>query len=118
MNKKKRNSFNDGVIGIYSEKDTLINTDFNAKINAKTIDDYEFIVSLCYKEQTKRNEDFLFAEAMGKNLTWKIKTPLLEAVESNHTVIYNNQTFSIINIDYDKSNNEMYFYLERGRKLA
>lgn len=116
MKKKKVSSYNDGVVSVYSEKSTLI-TDFNAKTNARTIGDYNFINDLCFEEQTKRQEDFLFAEAMGKKLTWKIKTPLVDWLESNHKIIFENYVYDIINIDPDKANKDLYIYLERGRKI-
>lgn len=117
MQKQKRSSFNDGVVGIYSEKGTLIDTDFNAKTNARNVSDFDFICDLCFKEQSRRQEDFLFAEAMGKNLTWKIKTPLVDCVEVNHKVIYANKMFDIISLDPDRANKELYIYLEGGRKI-
>ena len=115
MIQKKKNSFNDGVVGVYSEKP--LKTDFNAKTNAKTINDYEHIIDLCFSEETKRQEDFLFAEAMGKKLTWKIKTPLVQGIESNYKIIFNNDAYDIINVDQDNTNKELYIYLERGRKV-
>lgn len=114
---KKRNSYNDGVVSLYSEKSTLINTDFNAKTNARTLKDYDYITDLCFREQTKRQEDFLFAQTMGKKLTWKIKTPLVEGIETNHKIIFNNYVYDIINIDPDRINKELYIYLEGGRKI-
>lgn len=116
MLKKKVNSYNDGVIGIYKEKSTLTN-DFNAKTNAKTIDDYDFIMNLFYSEQSKRQEDFLFANAMGSKLTLKLKTPLVENIKTSYKVILNNFVYDIISIDPDKTNKELYFYLEGGREL-
>lgn len=116
MMKKKVSSYNDGVIGVYSEKPTLFN-DFNAKINGKTIDDYEFVTELCFSEESKRQEDFLFAEAMGRKLTLKVKTPLVDGIETNYKVILNNFIYDIIRIDPDKKNKDLYFYLEGGRKL-
>ena len=115
MQVKKRTSFNDGVVGVYSEKPLL--TNFNAKTNAKTINDYEFIMNLYFSEETKRQEDFLFAEAMGKKLTWKIKTPLVQGIETTHKIIFNNDVYDIINMDQDNTNKELYIYLERGRKV-
>ena len=117
MQVKKKTSFNDGVIGVYSENYNLINADFNAKTNARTLKDYDFIMNLCFKEESKRHEDFLFAEAMNKKLTWKIKTPLIEGVEVNHKVIFNNFVYDIISIDPDRLNKELYIYLEGGRKI-
>lgn len=117
MLKKKMNSYNDGVIGVYKEDLTLINTDFNAKMNAKKLSDFTHIMDLCFLEQSKRHEDFLFAEAMGKKLTWKIKTPLVEGIEVNHKVIYNNLVYDIINIDPNNTDKELYIYLEGGKKI-
>ena len=116
MLKKKISSYNDGVVGVYSEKSTLIN-DFNAKTNGKTIDDFNYITDLCFEEQSKRQEDFLFADAMGKKLTWKIKTPLVDGVEVNHKIIFENYVYDIINIDPDKTNKDLYIYLEKGQKI-
>lgn len=114
---KKISSYNDGVIGVYSEKSTLI-TDFNAKTNARTIEDYNFITDLCFSEETKRQEDFLFADAMGKKLTLKVKTPLVDGIETKYKVILNNFVYDIIKLDSDKKNKDLYFYLEEGRELA
>lgn len=116
MLKKKVSSYNDGVIGIYSEKSTLIN-DFNAKTNARKIDDYEFIMNLFYSEESKRQEDFLFANAMGRKLTLKVKTPLVDGIKTSHKVILNNFVYDIISIDPDKKNKDLYFYLEGGRTI-
>lgn len=117
MLKKKVSSYNDGVIGIYKELPSLINRDFEAKTNARTINDFEFIMNLCYSEESKRHEDFLFAEAMGKKLTLKVKTPLVDGIETNHKVILDNFVYDIINIDLDKKNKDLYIYLEGGRKI-
>ncbi len=116
MLKKKISSYNDGVVGVYSEKSTLINN-FRAKTNGKTIDDYEFITDLCFSEQSKRQEDFLFAEAMGKKLTWKIKTPLVDGIETHHKIIFESYVYDIINVDPDKLNKDLYIYLERGQRI-
>lgn len=116
--KKKISSYNDGVIGVYREKDTLFNTDFNAKTNARTLNDYEHIIDLCFSEENKRQEDFLFANSMGKSLTMKVKTPLVNGIETNYKVILNNFVYDIINIDPDIKNQDLYIYLEGGRELA
>lgn len=116
MQKKNLLSYNDGVIGIYKEKSTLINN-FNAKINARTINDYEFVTNLFYSEESKRQEDFLFANAMGRKLTLKVKTPLVEGIKTSYKVILDNFVYDIINIDPNEKNKSLYFYLEGGREL-
>lgn len=113
---KKKASLNDGVCGVYVEKTTLIN-DFNAKINAKTIDDYDFIIDLFYSVENIREEDFEFAERMGKKLTMKIKTTLVDSIEGKHKIILENKVYDIIKKDPDIRNKYLYLYLEGGRKL-
>lgn len=117
MQVKKMNSYNDGVISIYKELPTLINTDFNAKRNAKTINDYELVTFLYYSEVNARDEDFIFAEAMGRKLTMKIKTPLTGSVESSYKVLINDLMYDIIKVDPNKMNKELFIYLEGGRKI-
>lgn len=117
MQVMKKNSFNDGVVGIYKELPTLMNTDFNAKRNAKTIKDFQLITSLFYTELSARNEDFLFAEAMNRKLTMKIKTPLVNTIEPNYKALINNRMYDIIKIDPNRMNKELYIYLEGGQKI-
>lgn len=117
MLKKKVSSYNDGVVSVYSEKNSLMNTDFNVKTNARTIEDYEFVGSLCYSQVNARIEDFEFAEAIGKRLTMKIKTPLVNWVKQKHKIILDNQVYDIINCDPDIKNRDLYIYLEGGRRL-
>lgn len=116
ISKKKANSYNHGVCGVYVEKTTLIN-DFNAKRNAKTIDDYEFIMNLYYSVENMREEDFEFAERMGKRLTMKIRTPLVDTVLSNHKIIIDSLVYDIIRIDPNIKNRDLYLHLEGGRKV-
>lgn len=117
MMRKKVSSYNDGVVGVYAEKNTLINTNFRAKTNARTIEDYDFIIDLFYSEVNAREEDFEFAERMGKKLTMKIKTPLVNSIKSRHKIILNDYVYDIIKIDPDRRNKDLYIYLEGGRKL-
>ena len=70
-------SFNDGVLDVYRDKD--IKTPFGAKVNARSVDDLEFVVRLAYKAQAIRGQDFTFAERHGMVLTMKVKTHLVPA---------------------------------------
>lgn len=115
MLKKKISSYNDGVLGVYQANTTF--TSFNAKTNGRTLNDYKFIMNLYFSEENKRQEDFLFAEAMGKKLTLKVKTPLVEGVENNHKIILGNIVYDIIKLDLDKKNKDLYLYLEEGCEI-
>lgn len=113
---QNKNSYNDGVAMVVKEKQIM--NDFNAKLNLKSLDDFEIIARLFYSEQSKRNEDMLFAQSMGKKLTLKIKTPMLNNVKNNYKVIIEKYVYDIIHIDFDKINRELYLYLEGVRALA
>lgn len=115
LNQKKQTSFNDGIIYVYSEN--LIETSFSGKKNVKSLDDLTFITKLFYKEESKRQQDIIFADSMGRKLTLKLKTPLIDGISSNHKVVIGNDLYDIFQLDPDKTNNELYFYLERVRTI-
>lgn len=116
MKKKKLSSYNDGVCGIYVEKANIIN-DFNAKRNAKTLEDYNLKKFIHYSIENIREEDYEFAERMEKKLTMKIKTPLVNDIKSEDKVIIDSYVYDIIKIDPDIRNKDLYIYLEGGRKI-
>ena len=68
----KITNYNDGYIRVYKERNK--ESDFGARKNIKTFDDLEFIVKLAYKECSKRQQDFDFAESRNRTLNIKIKT--------------------------------------------
>ena len=109
MKKMKFSNFNDGYMHVYNEKPVY--TDFKAKKNIKSIDNLEFIVTLAYEECSKRQQDLDFAESHNKTLNLKIKT-------SNQKIVILDELYDIIYIDSDRKKQEMYFYLERVRKIA
>lgn len=115
LNPKKQTSYNDGIVYIYSEN--LNETSFSAKKNVKTLDDLNFITKLFYSEESKRQQDIVFAESMDRKLTLKIKTPLSSKINSNHKAVIGDDLYDIFQLDPDKDNNELYFYLERVRKI-
>lgn len=115
MIRKKFSTYNDGVLLVYKEKRQT--TNFNAVKNTRTIDDLEFVVKLDYEEKSKRDTDLDFAEAQGRTLTLKVKTRLYH-LDKTLMVVIGNIMYSIINLDEDRANGEMYFYLEEVRELA
>lgn len=114
--KKKIRTYNDGFIHIYNEKP--IRTDFGAKRNTKNKDTLEFVVKLAYNECSKRQEDIDFAEGRDKTLNLKVRTRLLDTLNTEQKVIIDGVLYDIINIDYDRSNREMYFYLEKVKVIG
>ncbi len=116
MMKSKRKSYNDGVIELYSEIPKA--TDFAAKKNARSISDLTYIAKLAFAEVSRRDQDVIFAEALGRNLTVKLKTPYLSSALSTHKVVLGQYLYDIIKLDQDRKNQELYFYLEGVRPFV
>lgn len=115
MKKLKRSSLNNGVALIAVENTAP--TSFNGKRNSKTLSDFTAIGRLFYSEESRRHEDLLFAESMGRTLTLKIKTGYVEWVKSSQKVIIGRKVYDIINADSDLNKRELYIYLEEVREL-
>lgn len=109
-------SYNDGVISIYKAINS--SNSFSAKINEKTMDDFEPIIDLFFKEESKRQQDISFANSLDKSLTFKIKTPYTKLVKINHKAIYNGMLYDIFFIDSSKDKKELYLYMEEVRKIG
>lgn len=114
--KKKIQRLNDGYVNCYKRK--AKETDFAASVTAKKMEDLEFLVSLAFSEETRREQDYEFAEAKSRSLNLKIKTLLYQHINSDCIIIIGDTMYNIIKLDPDKKNNVMYFYLEENRKIA
>lgn len=115
MNKKTQ-QLNDGYVECF--KKAKNRTDFSAPVSAKKKSDLEFICCLAFSEETRREQDYEFAEARDRSLNLKVKTLLYEDVDSDQAVMIGDMLYSIIKLDKDKKNKVMYFYLEEDRKIA
>lgn len=115
MYKKKRTSFNDGVLQVVKQVND--NSSFNAQINALKIKDVNPIKRLCYSIETIRQQDLQFAQEMGSRLSLKVKTQLDDSVSTSQKVLIKNTLYDILQLDPDYKNREMYFYLEKERDL-
>lgn len=114
MPKRKFSAYNDGVVRIYREKPK--STDFNAKKNAKALDDMDFIVRLDYEEASRREEDLEFAERSGFSLTLKVKTRAVGGVDNRCKAVIDGYLYDVRYID--KNRTEMWLYMEGVRKLV
>lgn len=106
-------AYNDGVVSIYREKDRK--TDFNAKRNVSSLEDMDFIVKLAYDECSKRTQDLEFAEQSGFQLSLKIRTRYMKAVQAKHKAVIDGYLYEIAYMD--KAEQELYLYLEGVRAL-
>lgn len=111
---KKFPKFNDGVAKLYREKER--STGFNAKVNAKALDDLDFICKLDYEQTSKREQDMEFANQSGHSLSMKIRTRYVSIVDNKCKVIIDNTLYDIY--DIDKTRTELYLYLEEERKIV
>lgn len=111
--KPKFSKYNDGVISIYREKERR--TDFNAKQNVSTLDNMDFIVKLAFEESTKREQDMEFAQQNDFSLTAKVKTRLVNGVDSKCKAVINGYLYGVTYVD--KTRTEMYIFLEGVKQL-
>ena len=111
--KNKFSRYNDGIVNIYREKQRR--TDFAAKYNPTTLEDFEFVAKLDFEESAKREQDMEFAERQSFSLTLKIKTRNLQCVDSGCKAIINDYLYSVSYVDRTKT--EMFLFLEGVRAL-
>lgn len=104
---------NDGVAYVYREKKKQ--TDFNAKINARKLNDLELLVKLNFEEMSKRQQDVEFASQNGFSLSVKIRTRYVPVVNTKCKVVINDFLYDIY--DMDKDGTDLYLYLQEVRKL-
>ena len=104
---------NDGIAYVYREKKKQ--TDFNAKINVRKVDDLDFVCKLAFEEMSKRQQDLEFASQNGFSLSVKIRTRFVPNVNAKCKVIINDYLYDIY--DMDKTRTELYLYLQEVRKL-
>lgn len=109
-----KHCYNDGIVKVYREIDRI--TDFGAKQNVRTMDNLIFVVKLDFAEQSRRQQDFEFAEQMGFSLSMKIRTRFRPGVDNKCKCIIGNTLYDISYLDSTRT--EMYFYLEEVRRLA
>ena len=108
MQKRKFNTYNDGVVHIYREKERR--NDFNAKKNVSILDDMTFICKLDFAEASKREQDLQFAEQNGFSLSMKIKTRFVKEVDNKCKAVIDGYLYDVSYID--KTRTEMFLYME------
>lgn len=111
-----KHNLNDGFIDCYTVKERQ--SSFNAPMNACNEDDMALVVSLAYEETSKRDQDLEFAEAIGRNLSLKVRTHLYEEVNKSCKVVLGDSLYDIIKLDYSRKEGMMYLYLEEVRKIV
>ena len=111
---KKFPKFNDGIAYVYREKER--SSGFNAKVNAKGIDDLTFICKLDFEQMSKREQDQEFANQNGHSLNMKIRTRYVNLVDNKCKVVIEDTLYDVY--DIDKTRTELYLYLEEARKIV
>lgn len=112
--KKHLPTYNDGMVGIYRERERQ--TDFGAKRNVTALDDMDFVVGLAFSECSKRIQDMEFAEQSGFSLSLKVKAHYRPEVKVKHKAVISGYLYEIKYID--KSSREMFLYLEGVRPIG
>lgn len=115
MLKKKRTTLNDGYARIFKEKP--IKTDFSAKRNARTLDDYIPVCEAYFGYSSIRQEDLAFADAMGKSLDLKIKVNHSNLIDTSCTARIGDKMFDIYRVDEDRFNKLDYIFMTEARTI-
>lgn len=114
MTKQAIPTYNDGYLYVCERQP---GQDFAVR-NPRKKEDLQQILKLAYEEKSRRAQDVEYAESKDRSLSIKLKTRLRPEVKNTHMVLIGNILYSIINLDYDRANNEMYFYLEEAKVFA
>ena len=112
-----RNAFpcyNDGVVSIYREIERRSN--FSAKLNAKMLEDMEFIAKLAFSEQSKRQQDVEFAYNNGFQLSCKVKTRYVRGIDNKCKAVINGFLYDVSYVDTTRT--EAFLYLQGVGELA
>lgn len=112
--KRRFSTYNDGMLYVY--RATGAESDFGAVRNSNK-NSLDKFLKLAFTEMSKRDEDMDFAQSQGRALSVKVKTRLHTGVTKQHLVTIADILYSIIYIDQDRTNSEMYLYLEEVRKI-
>ena len=115
MKTRRMSNFSDGFIRVYKSNEKV--SSFGAKQNVKNADDLTFVIKLAYEEAYKRQQDLDFAEASGRTLSVKVKTRYYKGLQTDYKVIIDGCLYDIIDLDIDRYNQEMYFYLEYVKEV-
>ena len=113
MKKQKFDTYNDGFVKIYREKEQR--NDFSAKRNVTTVEDMIFIVKLAYEEVAKREQDIEFAEQHDFSLSLKIKTRYVKNVDNKCKAVIDGYLYDVSHVDKNKT--EMWLYMEGVRAI-
>ena len=117
MRKNKNiHMFLDGFLAVY-RPNGVNKSPFGAKKNVKILDEMEHIIDLAYTQTYKRIQDLEYAETVGKDLTLKVKTRLVNNISNSDKVVINNVLYDIIYLDEDRTNQLLYLYLEEVRSI-
>lgn len=115
MLNKKRKSLNHGCATVYVERTKK--TDFNAKVNGKTLADFKKVGQTFFAIETMRQEDLAFAEALNKQLDLKISVPTAKEITAECLIFINGYMYDVYRADADILNGRTYLYLTGVRKF-
>lgn len=102
-------TYNDGVMEVAKRKDT--------SSNIREKEELEVLYKLFYRYTSIRQQDYEFAEQIQTNLTLKVATQDNGVLDTDCMAVIGDIAYSIIHIDKDQKNKELYFYLEEARKF-
>lgn len=103
-------SFNDGVLIFLLKKDKM--NSFGAQQNSRSKMDFLKKGSSFFKEETRRTQDYEFAEGLNHKLTLKVKIPYRNGISNDLKISIDNYLYDLIHFDHDRNKRVIYLYLE------
>lgn len=110
MNYQQNDSYNDGILTFYAPKEKI--NSFGAYQNSRNRLDFDKKFSSFYKEETRRIQDYQFAEGLNHKLTLKVKIPYRNNVKSDLKIVIDDYLYELVHFDYDNKKRNIYLYLE------
>lgn len=107
---KDFDSYNDGVLSFLERKDDI--NFFGAQTNSRNKNDFLQKGTSFYKEETRRIQDYQFAEGLNHQLTLKVKIPYRNDITNDLKIVINGYLYDLIHHDPDLKKRNIYLYLE------
>lgn len=109
-------TYNDGVLYLCVQRPA--SSDFSAVTNPKRQSDICRLMKLDYREVTKREQDYTFAEGEEKTLDLKVKVMFHTLASVDKQVMIGKVLYDIFKVDYGNNRKNMYLYLQKARDLT
>lgn len=108
-------TFTSGILRVCRPRPEV--TDFQAVRNITGEGDLDVLYTLAYSEESRRTQDYEFAEQAGRKLDLKVKVRWRPDIDTDQRVLIGRKLYSIYEMDSSSDRRTLYLYLEEERDL-